>query len=135
MRSHIESVLVAGSRRVNFATSVVEAEVKAILWAIKVALTKGFKKVILETDSSILVKSFKHDKVLVHIRALFLHIRRLCLSFDSCTWSFVRREGNRVAHELARRALYDSIDDLYDGIVLPSVELWVQHDVTFLNDI
>ena len=98
------------------------------------ALAKGFKKVVLETDSSILVDAFKHDKVLLHIRALFLHICRLCLSFDSCTWSFVRREGNRVAHELASRALYDSLDDLYDGFVPPSIEQWVQHDVTLLND-
>ena len=81
------------------------------------ALAKGSNKIVLETDSSLLVEAFKHDKVLVHIRALFLHIRRLCLSFDSCTWSFVWRERNKVAHELARRALNDSIDNLYDGFV------------------
>ncbi|GJU41400.1 reverse transcriptase [Tanacetum coccineum] len=79
VRSHSGSVLVAGSKRVNFATSVVEAEAKAILWAIQVALAKGFIRVALETDSSILVEAFKHDQVLVPIRALFLHIRRLCL--------------------------------------------------------
>ncbi|GJW81899.1 reverse transcriptase [Tanacetum coccineum] len=121
VRSHSESVLVARSKRVNFATSVVEAEAKAILWAIQVALAKGFIGVALETDSSILVEAFKHDQVLVPIRALFLYIRRLCLLFNSCTLSFVRREGNRVAHELARKASNDSID-VYDGFVPLSIE-------------
>ncbi|GJX00981.1 reverse transcriptase [Tanacetum coccineum] len=104
IRSHTEAVLVAGSKHVNCVTSVVEAEAKACLWAIQLALAKGFTRVVLESDSSILVEAFKHDKVLVHIRALFLHIHRLCLSFESCTWSFVRRDGNRVTHELARIA-------------------------------
>ncbi|GKA04555.1 reverse transcriptase [Tanacetum coccineum] len=129
IRSHSGAVLVAGSRCVKFATSVVEAEAKACLWAVEVALAKGFTRVVLESDSSVLVEAFKHDKVLVHIRALFLHIHRLCLSFESCSWSFVRREGNRVAHELARIALNDSIDGFYDGFVPPSVEPWVEHDV------
>ncbi|GJU03525.1 reverse transcriptase [Tanacetum coccineum] len=122
IRSHSGAVLVAGSRCIKFATSVVEAEAKACLWAVEVALAKGFTRVVLESDSSVLVVAFKHDKVLVHIRALFLHIHRLCLSFESCSWSFVQREGNRVAHELARIALNDSIDGLYDGFVPPSVE-------------
>ncbi|GJU29720.1 reverse transcriptase [Tanacetum coccineum] len=98
MRCHNGSVLVAGSRRVAFATSVVEAEAKAILWAIQMAQAKGFARVVLETYSAILVDAFKENKVLYHIRALFLHIRHLCLLFDSCSWSFVRREGNKVAH-------------------------------------
>ncbi|GJZ16250.1 reverse transcriptase [Tanacetum coccineum] len=117
VKSYSGSVLVARSKRVNFTTSVVKAEAKATLWAIQVALAKGFTRVALETHLSILVEAFKHDQVLVPIRALFLHIRRICLSFDSFTWSFVRREGNRVAHELARRAFNDSIDDLYNGFV------------------
>nr|GFA95743.1 reverse transcriptase [Tanacetum cinerariifolium] len=71
IRSHTGAVLVAGSRRVNFATLIVEAEAKACLWAIQLALAKGFTRVVLESDSSILVEEFKHDKVLVHIRSLF----------------------------------------------------------------
>ena len=105
MRCHDGLVLVAGSKRLAFATSVVEAEVKAILWAIQEAQAKGLARVVLETDSSILVDAFKHNKVLYHIRALFLHIRGLCFPFESCTWSFVRRDRNKVAHELARLAL------------------------------
>ncbi|GJS54731.1 reverse transcriptase [Tanacetum coccineum] len=133
IRSHIRAVLVAGSRRVKFVASVVKAEAKACLWAIQLALAKGFTRVVLESDSSILVEAFKHDKVLVHIRALFLHIHRLCLSFESCTWSFVRRDGNRVAHELARIVLNNSIDGLYDGFMPPSVQSWVEHDINFQN--
>ncbi|GKA69963.1 reverse transcriptase [Tanacetum coccineum] len=133
VRFHRGRYLVAGSKRVNFATSVVEAEAKAILWAIQVALAKGFTRVALETNSSILMEAFKHDQVLVPIRAIFLQIRRLCLLFNSGTWSFVRREGNRVAHKLARRALNDSIDNLYDGFVPFSIKPWVQHGVTSLN--
>nr|GEY61280.1 reverse transcriptase [Tanacetum cinerariifolium] len=102
------TVLVAGNRRVAYATSVIAIETNAIFWAIQVAIAKDFRNVILETDSNILVDAFLHNKELLQIRGLFLHIRRLCCSFVSCSWSFVRREGNRVAHELARSALYDN---------------------------
>nr|GEV87726.1 reverse transcriptase [Tanacetum cinerariifolium] len=122
MRSHNGSVLVAGNRRVAYATSVIAIEANAIFWAIQVAIAKGFRNVILETDSNILVDVFLHNKELLQIRGLFLHIRRLCCSFTSCSWSFVRHEGNRVAHELARRALYDNADEVYDGFVPPSVD-------------
>ncbi|GJT87844.1 reverse transcriptase [Tanacetum coccineum] len=132
MRCHNRLVLVAGCRRVAFSTSVVEAEAKAILWAIQMAQAKGFANVVLETDSDILVNAFTQDKVLYHIRALFLHIQRLCLLFDSFSWSFVRREGNKVAHEMARIALKDNVDDMYDGCVPRSVEAFVQHDVNSL---
>ncbi|PWA79598.1 hypothetical protein CTI12_AA205230 [Artemisia annua] len=132
MRSHNGLVLLAGSKRLAFTMSVIEAEAKAILWAIQEAQAKGFAKVVLETDSSILVDAFKHNKVLYHIRALFLHIRRLCLLFDSCTWSFVRREGNKVAHELARLAVTDNVDVLYDGYVPLSVQALAQHDVNLI---
>nr|GEY83288.1 reverse transcriptase [Tanacetum cinerariifolium] len=133
IRSHIGAVLVAGSKRVNFVTSVVEAEVKACLWDIQLALAKGFTRVVLKSDSSIIVKAFKHVKVLVHIRAIFLHIHRLCLLLESCTRSLVRRDGNRVAHELARISLNNSIDGLYDGFVPPSLQSWVEHEIIFQN--
>nr|GEX18613.1 reverse transcriptase [Tanacetum cinerariifolium] len=80
----------------------------------------------------ILANAFKQDKVLYHIRALFLRIQRLCLLFDSFSWSFVQRERNKVAHEMARIALKDNADDLYDGCVPRSVEAFVQDDVNSL---
>ncbi|GJT29694.1 reverse transcriptase [Tanacetum coccineum] len=128
MRCHDGSILVAGNKCVAHATSVIEIEAYAILWAIQVALSKGFMNVILETDSRILVDAFLHNKELLHIRGLFLHIRRLCGSFTSCSWSFVRRDGNQVAHELASRALYNNVDEVYDGFVPASISSWVLND-------
>nr|GFA28330.1 reverse transcriptase [Tanacetum cinerariifolium]GFA53810.1 reverse transcriptase [Tanacetum cinerariifolium] len=43
MRSHNGSVLVAGNRRVTYATSVIAIEANAIFWAIQVAIAKGFR--------------------------------------------------------------------------------------------
>ncbi|PWA42143.1 hypothetical protein CTI12_AA441850 [Artemisia annua] len=97
MRSHNGLVLVAGSKRLAFAISVIEAKAKAILWAIQVAQAKGFVRIVLETDSSILVDAFKHNKTLYHIKSFFLHIRHLCLLLDSCTWPFVLRDGNKCS--------------------------------------
>ena len=97
------------------------------------ALAKGFRNVILETGTSILVDAFQHNKELLHIRSLFLHIRRLCCSFTSCSWSFVRRDGNRVAHELARTRLHDIVDEVYDGFVPPRVNPWVLNDVMLIQ--
>ncbi|GJU09940.1 reverse transcriptase [Tanacetum coccineum] len=128
MRCDDGSVMVAGSKRVAYASSVIEIEAYAILWAIQVALSKGFMNVILETDSRILVDALLHNKELLHIRGLFLHLRRLCGLFTLCSWSFVRRDGNRVAHELASRALYNQ-DEVYDGFVPASISSWVLKDV------
>nr|GEZ84628.1 reverse transcriptase [Tanacetum cinerariifolium] len=87
---------------------------------IRVAIAKGFRNVILKIDSNILVGAFLHNKELI------------CCSFTSCSWSFVRREGNRVAHELARRALCDNVDEVYDGFVPPLVDSWVLNDLMYL---
>ncbi|GJT10874.1 dynein light chain 2, cytoplasmic [Tanacetum coccineum] len=50
------------------------------------------------------------------------------------TWHCIvgKNFGNKVAHELARIALTDNVDDLYDGCVPRSVEAFVQHDVNSL---
>nr|GEZ03537.1 reverse transcriptase [Tanacetum cinerariifolium] len=114
------SVLVAGFRQVVYANSVIEIEAYAILWAIHVALAKGFRNIILKTDSSILVDAFLH-KELPHIMGLSLHIRRLCGSFSLCSWPLVRRDENRVAHELASRALYNNVDEVLDGFMSSSI--------------
>lgn len=112
MRCHRGIVLVAGSRHISFADSVVDVEAKAILWVIQVALSRGCTRVVLETDSHILVDAFRHVKVLMHIRGLFMQILWLCSLFTSCTWSFVRRERNKVAYELARNAFGDRVDEV-----------------------
>ncbi|GJT10873.1 pol polyprotein [Tanacetum coccineum] len=51
------------------------------------------------------------------------------------TWHCIvgKNFGNKVAHELARIALTDNVDDLYDGCVPRSVEAFVQHDVQDLQ--
>jgi ribonuclease HI len=120
-----------GNRRVAYLTSVIEVETKAIIWAIHVALVKGFKNVILKTDSTIIVVAFLHN-TLLHVWGLFLHVRRLCCSFTSCSWSFVRRDGNQVAHELARKALHDVVDYVHDDFVSPLLNRRVLNDVICL---
>ena len=57
-------------------------------------------------------------------------LKTVILEMDSSI--FVRRDGNRVAHELARRALCDIVDEMYDGFVPLLVDSRALNDVMHL---
>ncbi|XVF69502.1 hypothetical protein PTKIN_Ptkin11bG0087100 [Pterospermum kingtungense] len=78
----------------------------AVIQAMKFASTQGFRHVILEGDASSIIKSLNRaDSDLSPIGCLIDEGRILTSCFHSCIVSHVSRQGNEVAHSLARYGL------------------------------
>ncbi|GJX87232.1 reverse transcriptase [Tanacetum coccineum] len=99
-RDHNGEVLFSGARLDCYASSPLEAEAKAVHWAMTHVLSRGYSRIIFETDSLCLVKAL-HNKVIL------------------------LQEGNRVAHSIANVALSCSYESILDGGVLGCVNAWM----------
>ena len=55
------------------------------------------------------------------------------MAFSVCKWSFVKREGNRVAHSIASLALSCSNEIMLDGSVPSCANVWMTKDVISSN--
>ena len=51
------------------------------------------------------------------------------MAFNVCNWSFVKREGNKVAHSIASLALSCSHEFTLDGTVPSCASVWMSKDV------
>ena len=104
---HNEAGLVMASlfQRIPLPTLVIEVEALAARRAMEFALKFGFDNVTLEGDSEALVKTLKNGgNTLAHYGNLTVDILFLTSHFSKVQFSFVRRQCNRLAHSLARRA-------------------------------
>ena len=100
-RNYNGEVLLSGARGECFASSPLEAEAKAIMWAMNHARSRGFSNVVFESDSLCLVSALRSGSSLLQIANIFAQILCSSLAFSTCEWSFVKREGNEVAHSIA----------------------------------
>ena len=89
----------------------IKVEALAARRALELAMEIGLDRVILEGDSSVLIRSLQSRS---RPRAQFSHLTNdisfLSSHFTSLNFSHVRRHCNKVAHSLARRA---NISPLY----------------------
>lgn len=77
-------------------------EVNACLFAVKKALELGYEKVTMEGDClSIIAKLRAWSFPNTSVGLILTEIVNLSLSFVFCSFSPVKRMGNRVAHTLA----------------------------------
>ncbi|XP_010667861.1 uncharacterized protein LOC104884854 [Beta vulgaris subsp. vulgaris] len=96
-------VLFAAVRRVRAHWPVEIAEGKALLMAIRMAKRFGYDHVVFESDSQILISRL--SKAMVYFSDLDTVLEDILLSssyFSSLSWSHVKRDGNAVAHHLAK---------------------------------
>ncbi|GKA01902.1 reverse transcriptase [Tanacetum coccineum] len=117
----------------GYASSPLEAEAKVVHWAMTHALSRGYSRVIFESNSLCLVKALNNKVILLQVASLFSDILSYSLAFDVCCWSFVKRVGNRVAHSIANLALSCSCESILDGGVPSCVNAWVIKDVLSSN--
>ncbi|XP_074314656.1 uncharacterized protein LOC141649887 [Silene latifolia] len=79
-----------------------EAEAAAILYGLKEARRRNISKVILEGDCSTVIRDLqKQRKGRSSIYLIYNDIYALCNFFDTISFNWVRRDFNKVAHELA----------------------------------
>ncbi|CAN1222090.1 Putative ribonuclease H protein At1g65750, partial [Linum grandiflorum] len=78
------------------------AEAAAIEFGIKLALEHNFHKVIVESDSLVVIQGLQevNDDV-TELGNYYKSIRRLMSGFDHGSWRFCRREANMAAHIMA----------------------------------
>ncbi|PWA48861.1 reverse transcriptase [Artemisia annua] len=116
-RDYKGEALFSGGRLECYASSPLEAEAKAVHWAMTRAICMGYSHVIFETDSLCLVKALHNKVTLLQIANLFSDILSKSMAFRVCNWSFVKREGNRVAHSIASLVLSCPNEFMLDGSV------------------
>ena len=91
----------------------------------------GLRRAIFEGDSEIIVKALAGDCL---DRSCIGHIIKDCKSlmgcFQTCSFSYVRRQSNGVAHALARRARESSPLSVWMESVPPDISYLVYVDVT-----
>ena len=107
----------------------IAAEASAILWALQIAKMENFTSIIVESDSKLCI-----DAITLHpedpywvIAAFVFYIISLSSDFSSCSFSWVKREANMAAHELAKFAtLFDSVFFCSAASLPPSLPLFLR---------
>jgi hypothetical protein len=111
------------------------AEAYVIKWALSLAKDECFSHVIVESDSKSCIEAFSGSSADVYweINALCFDIKTLALNFDVCHFSWVKRDANSSAHELAKFAAPLDFDVCCFGVSLPSSvhEAWNKDMLAF----
>ena len=100
------AVLASCSEKIHQAYKPDEVEALAALKAVTFACELGFWRAILEGDSLGLIKALKSTECSLSPTGLLVDdVKRVANSFERLLYSHVKRNGNIVAHSLAKNAL------------------------------
>ena len=90
---------------------------------LKLALEQGWQDVIMESDClKVIEDMWNNTSVSSELGVIYQNIHNVLRNFRSCSFSFVRREANLIAHILARRVQW-----FQDEVV------WVNQPLLFLS--
>ena len=93
------------SQPIRLPLTALETETLAATRALEFAQELGLNSVILKGDCEILIKSLMEDSLSVASSGLLIQdVKVITESFQCIRFSHVRREGNKVAHNLTRHA-------------------------------
>lgn len=96
-------VVLAGSRRMRGRWPAEIAECKAALFAVQLARKYGMDRIVIEGDSHVVINRL--SKAAIHfsdLDGILEDVLFVSSHLDFVHWSHVRRDGNFVAHHLAR---------------------------------
>ncbi|OMO58663.1 reverse transcriptase [Corchorus capsularis] len=114
IRDYEGKILVSGARILFFVADSLHAEVHAILFGFELALEHGITRCIIESDSLLAIHEInKKETVLWEGGLLIEEIREIASLFDCCSFQFVNREANSVAHSLA----VSKLDNVWCGTI------------------
>lgn len=91
-----------GALELGHAGSPLEAETKALLAALQQAWIRGYTKIVFEGDCDLLITLINEGSNNISIANLLLDIRFWASKFRNIQFTFVKREGNQAAHNLAK---------------------------------
>lgn len=102
-RDQMGAVLFSAVRRVCATWAPQIAEAKALAMAARLARRYGVENCILESDcEGLIARLVRGTSFLADLDVVLADILSLCSSCHSINWTHVRREGNFVAHHLAK---------------------------------
>ncbi|KAL6218856.1 hypothetical protein ACLB2K_012063 [Fragaria x ananassa] len=106
-------VMIAGSSLLKKCGSVTDAEAAALLVGSELVASLQLQNIIFESDLEEVITEINknHNKVNWRTHLIIQQIRRSCSMFNSCSWVWIPREANRVAHVAASLA-FRSVDPL-----------------------
>ncbi|EFH42662.1 predicted protein [Arabidopsis lyrata subsp. lyrata] len=121
-----------GKTRIAKVKTVMEAELKALRWAIITMSRLQYRKIIFESDAQELIKILNSGEVRPHINPSLQDIKIMLQQFEEVKFVYSPRGGNEVAdiYRIAKESLSSMKDDptLY-SIVLVWLKSLVESDV------
>ncbi|KAM1520037.1 hypothetical protein ACFX15_022281 [Malus domestica] len=107
----------AGGSGTGICHNAAAAEACAIRSALMACIENGFDKVVIESDALVIIQMLKKDSTQDYsIECILGDIEILVQRLTSVTFSFVPRESNRAAHSVAKFALQQGGDFVWDCI-------------------
>ncbi|XP_025651809.1 uncharacterized protein [Arachis hypogaea] len=100
-RDH-NGTLLSGINSTIVAASSLAAEALAVRAALIMSQNLLMQKVIIESDNQILIQALKSHASVAEIQVVLDDIRHLARGIPSCGFTWVPREANSLAHEVAR---------------------------------
>ena len=100
--------------------SVEITEALALQEGVLLASEMGLSKVIFEGDALSIIQAVNEGNVGGDFGHIIQNIRDLSFSFTWCLFQHLNRNGNRVAHDLAKEARRSGVSQVWKGVV-PSV--------------
>ena len=123
-------VLASMAKQIPQLYTALEIEAMAASTALSFASQLGFHRGILEFDSLVLVSALLKNSTYLSTDGLLLDdIRFYASFFNQLLYSHVKREGNKVAHKLAKHALCISDFLVWMEDVPPPIRSFVQDDM------
>lgn len=85
-------------------------EAKAAHLAMDFARQQGWRKIVVEGDSSVVILAATNNaqEDFSHFGHIVADIQALASCFDQLSYHYISRDGNRVAHEVARLSIWGS---------------------------
>ena len=123
-------VLASMAKQIPQLYTALEIEAMAASSVLSFASQLGFHRGILEFDSLVLVSALLKNSTYLSTDGLLLDdIRFYASFFNQLLYSYVKREGNKVAHKLAKHALCISDFLVWMEDVPPPIRSVVQDDM------
>lgn len=105
-RNHLAELLIGKSDILLSSATILEAETIALLESLKMATTNGMHEVLFETDSKTLVDVIKSNATPQNeFGDLIIQCRSFLNSNPDFVVSYIRRQANKVAHNITRASL------------------------------
>ncbi|XVE61056.1 hypothetical protein DITRI_Ditri06bG0009300 [Diplodiscus trichospermus] len=122
VRDSTGNSLICATKSIGNIFSPFHAEIQALDFGLKIAKTSNYQVIVVESDSKLAISEvMKADQSLCMWQGLLFDISRTSMSFRSCMFSHVKRNANRLAHELTRVQMDYECDMFWYGGMPPNL--------------